>query len=618
MTEQLSQIQLKLPDSGLNTYQLHMLFKAIDGQSVTAYLTYRNNQLLIELPLTLTKAHDSANSNSRNVALQTQTMVDDLQLASRIQDLKTPILLKITPQMQHNRVALQINDTTDGVFKLNSLPSSALKTLLSELTPLLAQPKPIVSYQLTALAISESGNTNTLIKANVFLAATTPIAMPNLISQSVHKHLATADESTNRKSSLTQANEAAGNIKISQPNNGVLIQQLMQKNSQSVSNTDYGFTQLSQSAIPTQATKTPIDIYQQQGLDKSYRTPARELALTHFKQIIENDLSRQKPLHQILANLRQRLPTLAQPLGISKPQLQSFLDTLNSLPKAQQLTSNSLHELLQNSGVFREYKIMTGLKQWLLANNPSHTRGIKPTVTMPNATSTPMLPPNTHLNVLMQPTLIPLEGDIKHLLAKLHNLITQNSNLLLTENTKGASIIQGVLTGLKSRLPIQKQDASNTRVNQLFKLLNDIESGLSRTRILQHINLPQDTNATQPWIFELPLIHGKEYTSVQLKLEQEQTKNSKTSGKTWRVTIRFEFESLGAFSALAELRAQEIKVRFFAERPETLSLLEQKISTLEASLQESGLTVNRAPSAIQPVPSLIEPKLGDQLLDITI
>ncbi len=594
MTEQLSQILQRLPDTGAKISQLQLLFKTLNGQSLTAYLAQRSSLIQLQLPLTL-----SNNAGNLSNAPQIETTINDGKLAQLISSIRLPITLTLVPQLQQNRVTMEVIDDLKQLVKQNQISSSVAKSLINELSRVFSQSKPLIEFQLNRQA-SPHYTTNLLpiqksIESSSYQSQL--LQTKSLITHTVPKALSGKLPDMNA-GSISNSEKSSVSTRVLN-NSAMLIKQLV-ANSLNTEEKPKANTHQTivnkESVVPN---KTPINTYQQNLSAKLSELPSQQLALQHFKNLLQQDVLLQKPVHQILNQLQTLLPKINESLKLPEQQTQFFLDTLKRLPQGKQLTADSLKQLIQNSGVFREVR----LKSWLEHQGAPATSPLNS-----SQPSTPVL------------ASLVLGGDIKNLFASLQYLLVGAASPFLNENTKPiqGSLLRTLISQLQHRLPSQRQDAVAIRKQLLLQVVGEIESGLSRTRILQHHNLPNETGTTQPWLFELPLSQGKQFSSVQLKLEQEQTNEKNKPTKIWRVTIRFEFEHLGAFSALAELKNEKIGIRFFAERPETLALLDHELGTLESSLAKVGLKLEQGQSKIKKVPSLIGQTKDAALLDVII
>jgi hypothetical protein len=641
MTEQLSQIGIRLSETGTTSHQLQVLFKALNGQSLITNLTFNRNSgsngnfLTVELPLAATQIADKLISAQQNLYLHTHISISTAETLLGIRELlRSPVQITVTPQLQNNRVSLLLNSQPYDLVKPNLITSQNFKLLLLELASVLAQPRPIVAYKIAKAPLITITQANSDKTPLTNMPPESASAKNFLLRQSVQDviHKTNNPFSGSKSAEATQDKMTASNSDRNVPVNVVktstqssfLIRQRLQRSSElpSLREPPQDNQRPVTTALPPQKN---IEFYQQlQSKNLSYSN-ITENAAVKFKQLLAQDVTKQKPIHQALNSIRTMLPNLTESLGTSKHKLTPLLETLNSIPQPHHLTAESLQSLIRHSGVFRELYLARMLNPLLniTGTNSSEGSNATPKISeLKNLLDSLLMTSSsgklTHSNVTMNPTLVNISGDIKHLLSQIQYLITLGTvSASVDTNSKGLALLQNVFASLNLR-HTEKKTLPEKTSPQVIKLLTEIESGLSRTRMIQHINLNHDLGTPQPWLFEIPLMHGKDFSSLQLKFEHEQDSSNKVKTRTWRVTIRFDLENLGAFCALAELKSQEINVRFFAEQEQTLSLLEQHLERLEKSLDEIGLKLHRGPSSVRAVPSLIPNTLGEQMLDVTI
>ncbi|MEE4245523.1 MAG: flagellar hook-length control protein FliK, partial [Kangiellaceae bacterium] len=144
-----------------------------------------------------------------------------------------------------------------------------------------------------------------------------------------------------------------------------------------------------------------------------------------------------------------------------------------------------------------------------------------------------------------------------------------------------------------------------------------LDAGLSRTQVIQHQSLPIETSQPTHWLFELPLFHNQSLTTVQLSIDQENNEATDNS-KSWSLTIRFELDKMGVFSATAKLVDNRLDIKFNAENNDTLEFINQHISELKSSLVDGGIILGDSKAEIAATPELIRSQLSEQMLDVTI
>ena len=165
-----------------------------------------------------------------------------------------------------------------------------------------------------------------------------------------------------------------------------------------------------------------------------------------------------------------------------------------------------------------------------------------------------------------------------------------------------------------------KEDLS---VGDMLKLL---AGALNRIQFNQLNSLYQsqssssDSPIIQTWQMEIPFINQqKEIDPIQVRIDQEDAnnnKNSETEKKSkWKVTLAFDFDRLGPLVVQINLMPPQISSTIWAERKETLKLVNDETHNLRESLSNIGLKVDDI-SCRHGQPNLKKTRLDQQIVDI--
>lgn len=148
-----------------------------------------------------------------------------------------------------------------------------------------------------------------------------------------------------------------------------------------------------------------------------------------------------------------------------------------------------------------------------------------------------------------------------------------------------------------------------------------IEGALARVHLNQISSLQAQGTEQALWVMEFPLPKEHGEGPLKLRLERDGKRagaGARTSG--WRLDLDFSLEPLGPLRASVLMRGEQLNVRLWAERPDTLSRIQTHLDLLGARLRRTGLEVaHLACYPGQPVTS----KAGDEarpaggLLDIS-
>ena len=133
----------------------------------------------------------------------------------------------------------------------------------------------------------------------------------------------------------------------------------------------------------------------------------------------------------------------------------------------------------------------------------------------------------------------------------------------------------------------------------LEALLKLAAAAVSRLQTHQLSSLGQtqtlaDGSQLTTWQMEIPLRQAESFTSLQVKIEQEQSpaqqKNS-TPQTLWRVDLAFNLEPLGALQVQAQLLRGCFSSQLWAERASTAQLANAELPWLRERLNAAGFSV---------------------------
>lgn len=136
------------------------------------------------------------------------------------------------------------------------------------------------------------------------------------------------------------------------------------------------------------------------------------------------------------------------------------------------------------------------------------------------------------------------------------------------------------------------------------ELLKQIAGALNRIQFNQLNSLHQTQSATtdtmnvQTWMIDLPFIVGQDKTqTVQIKIEQyrEKQKNKQRGSddlkRQWKVTLGFDFDTLGTMQIQVRCLNDILSSTIWAERVDTLKLLNNEVPRFRQQLLSLGLEV---------------------------
>ncbi|MCB0385809.1 MAG: flagellar hook-length control protein FliK, partial [Bdellovibrionales bacterium] len=133
------------------------------------------------------------------------------------------------------------------------------------------------------------------------------------------------------------------------------------------------------------------------------------------------------------------------------------------------------------------------------------------------------------------------------------------------------------------------------------EMLKQLAGALNRVHFNQLNSLYQaqtqstDTQQVQTWLFDLPVVvDNRETQALQLRLDKETPKDEakrKKLGSQWKITLGFEFESLGPIQIELRLSKNQLDSHIWARDAKTLRLINQEIPHFRKNLGELGIEV---------------------------
>jgi len=161
---------------------------------------------------------------------------------------------------------------------------------------------------------------------------------------------------------------------------------------------------------------------------------------------------------------------------------------------------------------------------------------------------------------------------------------------------------------------------------QLLKLiagmLNRIQFNQLNSLYQSHSN-SNESSTTQSWFFELPIASpNNQLTTFDVRIDkkedtqkQEQEQNDASQEVQWKLALSFKFEQLGAIYVQVTLSPPIIASTIWADRPETLALINREKPHFQSKLAELGLEVGDI-SCKRGQPKQDKTRLDRNLVDI--
>lgn len=156
-----------------------------------------------------------------------------------------------------------------------------------------------------------------------------------------------------------------------------------------------------------------------------------------------------------------------------------------------------------------------------------------------------------------------------------------------------------LITERKTVTDTQKQvtgeQTSNTvqsRSPVLAELRQQVDAGLSRIHIQQNNAVVSDTHPQAVWSMEIPVQDGKHIYTIGLTIHEDSRNYNSHKGKSWMTILELDLEHLGIVQVRLGLFDKEISASIWAEKSQTVKLIEANLEQLDRQLRGAGLKVN--------------------------
>ena len=340
------------------------------------------------------------------------------------------------------------------------------------------------------------------------------------------------------------------------------------------------------------------------------------------------------PLQQPVARLIPLLVQIAQspPPALPKPIVQQAQSLIRSLHSSEQLQQpRQLQQALQRSGTLSEALQQRLQTATLRADSQRAT---------PESRGAQNPPAQTN----------DLKGQLKQLLYQVDRTVAQRTtsstaaatttaaNPGTTPPLSGASLATGsddrklpphldmLNTVLKTGTqPARHQaDSDDGNVDLLLRQLGkQILSALARTQMhqLETLAQRQPTDGTpaptNSWVFELPIVHGKQVDSLKLQIEQrEESRGDRQKKLTqWSVMLNFDLHTLGKLNVQLQLVQASLSARIWADHRAIHRQVKAHVNELKTNLEAIGMQVQTI-DCIQGSPPVQNSQLYQRLVDV--
>ncbi|GAA6153070.1 flagellar hook-length control protein FliK [Pseudoteredinibacter isoporae] len=269
-------------------------------------------------------------------------------------------------------------------------------------------------------------------------------------------------------------------------------------------------------------------------------------------------------------------------------------------PGAQSATTQtgSLHQSTALAPALNDVKTLLGRLAQALRNDIQLSRASSatggPATTASTAGSTTAGNPLSSLNTPI--------GKLLDLLFNPQADITSKSHTALLEQFK--------------QLQAPQRRLLREQINQ--KLLTLSQAGLAKVQTQQLQMLSEPVNGVlQRWLMELPFSHQGEVRSIELEIQQRESKKKNPQGELhnqWQLRLNIDLKALGKLQADIKLMAERGNIQLWFSNTEALQLAEAKLETLRQTLTRKGLELEEL-RCHQGVPPKLETSLQCQLIN---
>lgn len=179
--------------------------------------------------------------------------------------------------------------------------------------------------------------------------------------------------------------------------------------------------------------------------------------------------------------------------------------------------------------------------------------------------------------------------------------------LLASLDDSEIEAVEGALAGRSKSLPTALRvgqlalpdrqplvDIDSLLIENLSSALKtQVESALARVTLNQTNVLVDMEQGSQRWAFEIPLLAGEEVQTVSLLISREESRtgNNEREENRWCAEFALDVDALGYMKVSIYVQGEYISASIAAQRPETVTLMEQSLSELRSRLADSGMVV---------------------------
>lgn len=219
-------------------------------------------------------------------------------------------------------------------------------------------------------------------------------------------------------------------------------------------------------------------------------------------------------------------------------------------------------------------------------------------------------------------------------LAKLLTSSTALPNSTANTATTTSATYWPPLSKLNTGLPVQtpytsalNRSAGKERLEKVIETLMQQTAGvLAKIQLNQLASIDHsrqgvtEPNTTQQWLFELPLNTGTHMEVVTIHIKEKEQKSrdkDQRQEKSWQVDLGFDLGELGKVHIEFRLINQSAHSIIWADNAQTYSRINDQLNTLQQTLENIGMHVERIDCRQGKVPERTPLRITSRLIDIT-
>ncbi|GAB4293020.1 MAG: hypothetical protein Kow0083_06150 [Methylophaga sp.] len=377
-------------------------------------------------------------------------------------------------------------------------------------------------------------------------------------------------------------------------------------------------------------------------------SPSRAELIQQYQREVLPHFNRAGPAFNTLSQLPAELP-VAQVIRRGVNQLLQGLSERQSLQQAE-----GLRQALNNSGLFLENRLSTGVSQTLLkqdlkANLLQLAEQLKMALSstgqfkeldmqrLPGEVQRALQQlVNTPQDLRKLPAQVPPalasrgQTPMQLLLGLLAGLASHGASESTAFPASAALMQAKNMTGVQAFIQAREMAAAPAQAmlraaewQILRDLLREVESASARIQFnqLSMLRDPDNPSNTHVWLFDIPVRDKQQLEMLQMRLEQHSANLTEGDDAIWQVQLNLETQNLGLMQARISLHQQDVKVVLLAERQESSELLSHYIDDLSRRLDQLGVHISHLSCRQAPIkPLTAEPEavLPQHILDISV